>query len=60
MKKYEKTIDDLIFMGYLDTYNAPYQASGSIFVRKIANTANLGTNEIPKMLNHRKIYQTKQ
>lgn len=56
MKKYEKTIDDLIFMSYLDTYNAPYPASGPIFVRKIANTANLGTNEIPKMLNHRKIY----
>jgi Protein of unknown function (DUF1203) len=33
--------------------NAPYQASGPIFVRKIANTANLGTNEIPKMLTHR-------
>lgn len=33
--------------------NSPYQASGPIFVRKIAKTANLWINEIPKMLYHR-------
>lgn len=33
--------------------NSPYQASGPIFVRKIAKTANLEINEIPKMFNHR-------
>jgi hypothetical protein len=33
--------------------NSPYQASGPIFVRKIAATANLAINEIPKMLHHR-------
>ncbi|MFP5040737.1 DUF1203 domain-containing protein [Parasediminibacterium sp. JCM 36343] len=33
--------------------NSPYQANGPIFVRKIAKTASLGKNEIPKMLNHR-------
>ena len=38
---------------YFDT--VPSQASAPIFIRKIANTANLGTNEIPEMLNHRKI-----
>lgn len=32
---------------------SPYQAYGPIFVRKIAKTANLDTNEIPKMFNHR-------
>ena len=33
--------------------NSPYQASGPIFVRKIAKTATLEINEIPKMFNHR-------
>ena len=33
--------------------NSPYQANGPIFVRKIAKTATLETNEIPKMFNHR-------
>ncbi len=33
--------------------NSPYQASGSIFVRKVAKTAILDINEIPKMFNHR-------
>jgi hypothetical protein len=33
--------------------NSPYQASGPIFVRKIAKTANLERNEIPKMFHHR-------
>jgi hypothetical protein len=33
--------------------NSPYQASGPIFIRKVAKTASLAVNEIPKMLNHR-------
>lgn len=33
--------------------NSPYQASGPIFVRKIAKTSFLDNNEIPKMFNHR-------
>jgi len=33
--------------------NSPYRASGPIFVRKIAKTATLDINEIPKMFNHR-------
>jgi len=33
--------------------NSPYQASGPIFVRKLAKTASLKLNEIPKMLDHR-------
>ena len=33
--------------------NSPYQANGPIFVRKIAKTATLDTNEIPQMFNHR-------
>lgn len=33
--------------------NSPYKANGPIFVRKIAKTAILDTNEIPKMFNHR-------
>ena len=33
--------------------NSPYRASGPIFIRKNATTANLGPNEIPKMLEHR-------
>ena len=33
--------------------NSPYQASGPIYVRKVAATAELGTNEIPVMFNHR-------
>ncbi len=32
---------------------SPYQASGPIFVRKIAKTQLLNANEIPKMFNHR-------
>jgi len=31
----------------------PYRSSGPIFIRKDAKTANLGVNEIPKMLRHR-------
>ena len=31
----------------------PYKSAGPIFVRKDAKTANLGVNEIPKMLTHR-------
>lgn len=33
--------------------NSPYQASGPIFVRKIAKTSNFAINEIPKMFHHR-------
>lgn len=33
--------------------NSPYQATGPIFVRKIAKTAKLEINEIPRMFNHR-------
>lgn len=33
--------------------NSPYRASGPIFIRKNAQQANLGINEIPKMLQHR-------
>ena len=33
--------------------NSPYQASGPIYVRKVAATAVLNTNEIPVMFNHR-------
>jgi hypothetical protein len=33
--------------------NSPYQAEGPIFVRKNAQTAQLGVNEVPKMLLHR-------
>lgn len=32
---------------------SPYQASGPIFIRKLAKTPNLYINEIPKMLHHR-------
>ena len=32
---------------------SPYQAKGPIFIRKNATNANLGINEIPKMLEHR-------
>lgn len=32
---------------------SPYQANGPIFVRKVAKTAALDTNEIPEMFNHR-------
>lgn len=32
---------------------SPYQSSGPIFVRKIAKTATLQVNEIPKMFHHR-------
>ncbi len=32
---------------------SPYRASGPIFVRENANTAELDVNEIPKMLRHR-------
>jgi hypothetical protein len=33
--------------------DSPYQSTGPIYVRKNAQAANLGVNEIPKMLNHR-------
>ncbi len=33
--------------------NSPYQSCGPIFVRRIAKTAALDIDEIPKMLNHR-------
>jgi hypothetical protein len=33
--------------------SSPYRADGPIFVRKMAKTATLKTNEIPKMFNHR-------
>jgi hypothetical protein len=32
---------------------SPYQANGPLFVRKVAKTAILDINEIPKMFNHR-------
>jgi hypothetical protein len=33
--------------------NSPYQSSGPIFVREMAQTAKPGVNEIPLMFNHR-------
>lgn len=33
--------------------NSPYQSSGPIFVREMAQTANPEVNEIPLMFNHR-------
>lgn len=33
--------------------NSPYRASGPIFVRKTAKSADLGSNEIPEMVKHR-------
>ncbi|MEO6039525.1 MAG: DUF1203 domain-containing protein [Saprospiraceae bacterium] len=33
--------------------DSPYQASGPIFIRRTARTADLRPNEIPKMLDHR-------
>lgn len=46
--------EEVILLPYQHhTTNSPYQSTGPIFVRKIANTAVLETNEIPKMLNHR-------
>ncbi len=32
---------------------SPYKASGPIFIRKVAKTANLNINEVPVMFNHR-------
>ncbi len=32
---------------------SPYRASGPVFVREFAKTANLAVNEIPAMLRHR-------
>lgn len=46
--------EEVILLPYVHhKTKSPYQASGPIFVRKIANTASLETNEIPKMFNHR-------
>ncbi len=46
--------EEVILMPYQHHQtNSPYQASGPIFVRKIAQTAQLEINQIPKMLNHR-------
>jgi len=46
--------EEVILLSYLHhKTNSPYQSSGPIFVRKIAETANLNVNEIPKLLNHR-------
>ena len=33
--------------------NSPYQSTGPIFVREIAETVKLDVNEIPRMFNHR-------
>ena len=33
--------------------NSPYQSSGPIFVRELAQTAKPAVNEIPRMFNHR-------
>ena len=33
--------------------NSPYQSSGPIFIREMAQTAKLEVNEIPRMLDHR-------
>lgn len=33
--------------------NSPYQSTGPIFVREMAETAKPGVNEIPAMFNHR-------
>ena len=33
--------------------NSPYQSTGPIFVREMADTAKPGVNEIPRMFNHR-------
>lgn len=35
--------------------NSPYQSSGPIFVRKMAQTAQPAINEIPRMFNHRSL-----
>jgi hypothetical protein len=46
--------EDVILLPYQHhKTNSPYQANGPIFVRKVAKTATLDTNEIPKMFNHR-------
>jgi len=46
--------EEVILMPYQHhKTNSPYQASGPIFVRKIAKTSYLDNNEIPKMFNHR-------
>jgi hypothetical protein len=46
--------EEIILLSYQHhKTNSPYQASGPIFVRKIAKTPTFGTNEIPKMFNHR-------
>lgn len=46
--------EEVILLPYLHhDVNSPYRASGPIFVRKIAKTAYLAVNEIPKMFHHR-------
>lgn len=46
--------EEVILLNYKHhNVNTPYQASGPIFVRKIATTVNLNINEIPIMFNHR-------
>ena len=49
-----KVGEEVILLPYQHHKTAsPYQASGPIFVRKQATTAQLGVNEIPEMLTHR-------
>lgn len=43
----------LLFTYEHQAMDSPYRASGPVFVRKNATTANLGPNEVPKMLEHR-------
>ena len=46
--------EEVILLPYQHHKTAsPYQSSGPIFIRKVAETATLQINEIPKMLNHR-------
>lgn len=46
--------EEVILLNYQYHFvNSPYKASGPIFIRKGATTANLDVNEIPVMLHHR-------
>ncbi len=46
--------DEVLLLPYaFHKTDAPYRASGPVFVRKNAATAQLGVNQIPVMLHHR-------
>lgn len=46
--------EEVILLPYVHhKTHSPYQASGPIYVRRIAKTATLSPNEIPIMFNHR-------